>query len=810
MQASVYAPAQRGICGAMVRSERRQEDRYHYRRLAEAIPALIWLTDANGKTIFANARWLDFTGVNIVEMKAGEIRHRLFHPDDGPEVMRRWEAVRDEAGSFEVEYRLRRRDGVFRWVMAHIVPLLGSNGEVEQWLGAAIDIDDEKRSADYLRKVMEAVPQIFFTCDAQGRTDFYNQRWYDFTGIRPEDPVETAWRSVIHPDDSDRISQTWLRSVATGERYAQEYRLLRASDRTYRWHMVTTDPIHDAESNVVKWVGVATDIDDQRRREETLKFLADASELLAASFDVEERLEAVARLAVPEMADWCGIYLLRDNVELEPVAIVHRDPDRVRFAQELVRRYPTVVNDRVLEAMRTGKVQFYPRIPDEALRAAAQDERHYELMAQLQLRSSIQVPLQAHGRPFGFLTFVNGESGRLYTEQDVQLAEILAKRISVAVDNARIYERERLVASTFQHAALPRELPNVRGISLSAVYRPAETEAEIGGDWYDAFPIGDRTLAVSIGDVSGKGLDAAVLMGGVRQAFRVAALQGLSAEQIVAAADRSLQLEYPGRIVSAFFVLIDLETLECRYVSAGHAPAYVREANGTIRGLEDINAPLGVLEVRNDVTGRAVLGKDSMLVLYTDGLIEATRDVLVGEDRLRSAIASEAILHTVNPARFVYDSVIDREPRDDVAILALTFGRSRHWTFDALDATRAQGARAALVRHLREEGAPDSDYSAAEVIFGELVSNVVRYAPGPIDIDLEWNDDSPTLHVLDRGEHFALAATLPYDSLSENGRGLFIVQTLGGALKVAHLPRRGNHVSVKLPVMRKHGEEEAR
>lgn len=787
----------------MVRSERRQEDRYHYRRLAEAIPALIWLTDANGQTIFANTRWLDFTGVDIVEMKAGEIRDRLFHPDDGPEVMRLWQESRDSSSALEVEYRLRRHDGVYRWVAARVVPLYDSNGEIEQWLGAAIDIDDAKRSADYLRKVMEAVPQIFFTCDAEGRTDFYNQRWYDFTGIRPEDPVETAWQSVIHPDDFDRISQTWSQSVASGAHYAQEYRLLRAGDRTYRWHMVTTDPIHDADSNVVKWVGVATDIDDQKRREHALKFLADASELLAASFDVKERLQAVARLAVPEMADWCGIYVLRNDDELDPVAIVHRDPDQIRFAEELVRRYPTVVNERVLESIRSGKVQYYAQIPDEALRAAAHDERHYDLMAQLQLRSSIQVPLQAHGQPFGYLTFVNGVSGRIYTEQDVQLTEILAKRISVAIDNARVYERERLVASTFQHAALPRELPNVRGVSLSAVYRPAESEAEIGGDWYDAFPVGERKLAVSIGDVSGKGLDAAVLMGGVRQAFRVAALQRLDPAEIVAAADASLQLEYPGRIVSAFFVLIDLETLGCSYVSAGHCPAYVREAGGAIRELKNINAPLGALDRRDDVTGYAVLGKESMLLLYTDGLIEATRDVLVGEERLLATIASEAITHTVNPARFVYDSVIDREARDDVAILALTFGRSRHWTFDALDAARAQGARAALVRHLREEGSADSDYSAAEVIFGELVSNVVRYAPGPIDIDLEWNDDSPTLHVLDRGQHFSLDTTLPHDFLSENGRGLFIVQTLGSGLTVAHLPRRGNHVSVTLPVRRK-------
>ena len=786
----------------MVHPERREEDRHQYRRLAEAIPALIWLTDTSGKTIFANRRWHEFTGVDITDFEPGEIRNRLFHPDDGERVLQAWQEVRDSARWFETEYRLRRFDGVYRWVLAHIVPLFDADGRVEQWLGAAIDIDDEKRSADYLRRLMDAVPQILFTCDPSGSVDFYNERWFEFTGAARDSFGGDAWRAIVHPEDEDRVARTWAESVARGEFYQCEYRLLWAADGTYRWHTVSTAPIRDPDGNVVKWVGVATDIDDQKRREKALEFLAKTSELLTESFDVNERLAAVAALAVPEIADWCGVHLLRGEREMMPVAIKHRNPKFVRLAEDLLRSYPVVVNDEVLDMIASGKPRYFPVIPDEAIRAAAQDDRHYKLMTQLEMRSSVQVPLQSNGQPFGFIHFVNGISGRIYTEEDVQLFEILGKRISVAIENARIYERERRVASTFQHAALPRELPAIRGVSLSAVYRAAESEAEIGGDWYDAFPIGDRHLGVSIGDVSGKGLDAAVLMSSVRQAFRVAALQQLDPAHVVAAADRSLQLEYADRIVSALFMVIDLDTLECSYVSAGHCPPYVREANGTVRELGAINAPLGVLKERKDEIGYTILGKDSMLVLYTDGLIEATRDVLAGAERVSSTLASNSMLHTVNPARFLYDSVIEREARDDVAILALTFGRSRHWTFDALDAARAQGARAAFVAHLREEGAPKSDYAAAEVIFGELVSNVVRYAPGPIDIDLEWNDDAPTLHVLDRGPYFTIAPLLPNDTFSESGRGLFIVQALGEGLQVTPLPRRGNHVSVRLPVRR--------
>jgi anti-sigma regulatory factor (Ser/Thr protein kinase) len=343
----------------------------------------------------------------------------------------------------------------------------------------------------------------------------------------------------------------------------------------------------------------------------------------------------------------------------------------------------------------------------------------------------------------------------------------------------------------------------VRGVSLSAIYNPAESEAEVGGDWYDAFLIEDRTLVLSMGDVSGKGLDAAVLMSVVRQALRVAALESKEPTRTIASADRALYMEHPGHIVSAIVMFIDLETFECTYVNAGHPPPLLRCVDGTVTELDHTNVPLGVIDIRDDAVGSVKLQKDSLLVLYTDGLIESTRDIVEGVRRLEETLAVDAMVHTPNPSRLLYDTVLDREPRDDVAILTVSFGRSRHWSFDARDASRAQGARASFVRHLQEQGDAQSDFAAAEVIFGELTGNVVRYAPGPIDIDLEWAEEEPVLHVLDRGTPFSFAPVLPRDPFSENGRGLFIVQTLGKHLRVQPMPHRGNHVSITLPVRRR-------
>ncbi len=667
----------------MLNPHPRTQTRLDYRRLAEAIPALLWLCDADGQMLYANRRFCDFTGFDIASLAPGEVSARLLHPDDVARVAEAWRRVSDGSGWLETEYRVRSRDGGYRWVLASVVPLRDDRGRVRQWLGTA------------------------------------------------------------------------------------------------------------------------TDIDDQKRRETVLRTIAEASELLVESFDVEQRLAQLATLVVPDLAQWCGIYVLRGEDVLEAIGVGHADPERARIARDALRRVPAHLSAAGREALTLGRTRVDCIDENDASAGEVSDEAHLYIMGVLGLRRSICIPLHVNGQSFGFLQFANSASGRMHDKHEVHMLEMLAKRISIALDNARIYERERRVASTFQHAALPRTLPEIPGVSLSAVYNPAQSEAEIGGDWYDAFLVDEHHLVVSIGDVSGKGLEAAVLMGTIRQSIRVAALEGLDCVRIVQVADKALQLEYPGHVASALVLQVDLRTRACRYVNAGHPPALVRSGDGSVCELLHTNLPLGIATARADDVGQIELDDDAMLLCYTDGLIEATRDVLEGSARLREVLASEAMLHTPNPARLVHDTVLDAGARDDVAILAISFGRNRHWSFDARDAQRAQGARSSFVRHLREEGHEASDFSGAEVIFGELIGNVVRYSPGPIDIDLEWTDEHPVLHVLDRGKAFTPAARLPDDMLSENGRGLFIVGTLGSELRVRPLPGKGNHVRVRLPVRRR-------
>jgi hypothetical protein len=222
--------------------------------------------------------------------------------------------------------------------------------------------------------------------------------------------------------------------------------------------------------------------------------------------------------------------------------------------------------------------------------------------------------------------------------------------------------------------------------------------------------------------------------------------------------------------------------------------------------LEGAGLPLGApLVVERKTRNLVGIPPGSLIVLYTDGLVESTRDVVEGEARLREALELDAVLHSKSPATLIRDLVIPGGARDDVAILTLALGRETHWSFESDDAVAAQSVRSSFVGALAREVGDQSDLGAAELIFGELIGNVVRYAPGPIDIDLEWNGLVPVLHVLDRGNGFDLRSTLPEDVMSERGRGLYIVSVLGSDLRADRLPGRGNHVRVALPVRRREG-----
>jgi anti-sigma regulatory factor (Ser/Thr protein kinase) len=352
-------------------------------------------------------------------------------------------------------------------------------------------------------------------------------------------------------------------------------------------------------------------------------------------------------------------------------------------------------------------------------------------------------------------------------------------------------------------------------LTFSAVYQAARSEALVGGDWYDAFRLSDGRIVLSIGDVMGSGLDAAVTMGAVRQAIRGAAQIYPDPVAVLNAADRALRSEQPDRIVTAFVGLLDPLTLSFTYASAGHPPPLLRADDGTVSELGGSGLPLGLREAgRSAETVRSLtLDDQSLLVLYTDGLTESTRDVFEGERRLHAALNAPAVLESAESASAIRDAVIEQS-HDDVAILAVRVDDVRrrltqradldapgaHWTFDASDAVEARAVRKRIAEALQTHGVADGDICNAELLFSELVGNVMRHTSGPVEVAIDLTSEEPVLHVIDRGPGFTFHARLPNDVMSESGRGLYIAAALANELSV--LPRRngGSHARAVLPI----------
>jgi PAS domain S-box-containing protein len=337
-------------------------------------------------------------------------------------------------------------EGVFTERAARIIEGLAAQAAVAMDNARLFDAVQRERikaqaSEEHYRFLAESIPQIVWTAQPDGSSEYFNQRWYDYTGLsRETDGAELA-RGVVHPEDIKQVLEGWRRAYETGESFDVELRLRRGSDGSYRWHLARSVPLRDAEGRVVKWFGTSTDIDDRRRAEDAQRFLAEASEVLVSSLDYEATLRRIASLVVPRLADWCAVDMLSDERTIKRLAVAHQDAAKVELALELDRRYPQSLSDRegVAKVIRTGEPDFYPNIPDELIALVARDAEQLSILRELGLRSAMTVPLSVQGRTLGAITFVSAESGRHYTETDLAFAEDLAHRAAFAVENARLY-----------------------------------------------------------------------------------------------------------------------------------------------------------------------------------------------------------------------------------------------------------------------------------------------------------------------------------------------------------------------------------
>jgi len=307
------------------------------------------------------------------------------------------------------------------------------------------------------RALAEALPQIVWTAGPEGRADYYNRRWYDYTGLMLTRSMEEGWREVIHPEDIPGCLARWSESVQSGAPFEGESRIRRHADGTYRWHLIQALPLRNAHGRILQWLGTCTDIDDQKRASETLSFLAEASTLITASLEMSVTLERLSALIVPRLGDWCAIYLQEDEGPIRQAMVTHADVSKVPLLNELHRTFPPAATascgyPRVL---RTGEAELVPELTAQMIHEALGPTEQLDPSGKLRPSSWMVVPLWAQRRVFGALQVCAVRPGRRYTARDLELVQELARRAEIAIDNARLFEMakaEHLVAEQANRA----------------------------------------------------------------------------------------------------------------------------------------------------------------------------------------------------------------------------------------------------------------------------------------------------------------------------------------------------------------------
>jgi PAS domain S-box-containing protein len=445
-----------------------------------------------------------------------------------------------------------------------------------------------------------------------------------------------------------------------------------------RWARVQATAVRDEAGQPRLAINVIEDVTDIKRAEHGYRFLADASRVLAGSLDYEATLRAVADLAVPEIADWCAVDLAVPTPEaLERVAVAHVDPGRVALARDLQRRYPPQPDSVMYQVIDSGRSHVFSEITDEMLVAGAIDPEHLDAMRTLGMRSVMIVPMTVRDRVLGTISFVSAESGRRFDAQDRALAEDLALRAAVAIDNAQLYETSTAIARTLQASLLPPHLPEVPGVELAAAYYPVGAGIEVGGDFYDVFNLAEDEWYLVVGDVCGKGTEAAAITALARYTIRAAAVRRRSPAGILRWLNDAMLSsdELDGRFCTIACAHLDLSGGAARLTVAcgGHPPPLLLR-DGRAEEVGNPGTLLGLVadpELQDRTTD---LQPGDVVVTYTDGLTDAAAPARTWSP---ADVAAALAATTRRDAVDIVDQVVAAalgdvpEPRDDVAVLAL-------------------------------------------------------------------------------------------------------------------------------------------
>lgn len=556
----------------------------------------------------------------------------------------------------------------------------------------------QERAGDLHARAAMASELSFTISDPHAEDDplvWVNPAFERVTGYTAADSVGRNCRFLQGPG-TDRATVDRLReALRRGETFAETLLNYR-KDGTPFWNQVVISPVLDADGVITHHVGIQADVtervelerardealDEARVTSERLQLLAEVVDALAHHLDYADAVDALADVAVPALATWGFVTVTTDAGRIERIHIATTHPGSAGAARILETEDISWLTRSPSVAAALASESGYVAAPFRVDLASLPDRttpRQLEALEALGLGSALVVPLRARDRVIGVLCLVH-DSVDGFPRSVVDTAAHLGQRAGLALDNVRLYLREREAALTLQHSLLP-EIPDVEGLDIAASYVPAVHRAQVGGDWFDVLPLPDGALGLAVGDVVGHDLRAAASMGQLRSVLRSYAWSGEHAGRVIAHLDELVRGLGMADISTCVYLRLEVTDGDAEgsrrltYSRAGHPTPLLRLPGGEVVALDGaLSTPIGVTTLGEPAPqAEQLMPRGSVLVVYSDGLVERRdRSLREGIAELTRTLAA---LPAGASAAEVRDELVERlvlaRQEDDVCLLVV-------------------------------------------------------------------------------------------------------------------------------------------
>ncbi|TFV71364.1 PAS domain-containing protein [Blastococcus sp. CT_GayMR19] len=614
------------------------------------------------------------------------------------------------------------QDDQLLWVTGFPLTQVGSGQQLALVVFMQLDPADETSDpAAYLQALRERAviaTDITFTITDPREPDhplvWVNPSFTRVTGYEADEAIGRNCRFLQGPA-TDPAVVAGIRAAIEERRPHTATLLNYRKDGTAFWNQLSISPVFDGNSDLVSFVGVQIDVTervrvehdresafaaeqaarqdaelaravaeraraDAERAQSRLALMAEATSALIATLDMTELLDRLAGLCVPRLADWVFLTLVDQYGQVRETAARHRDGREsdleviARHSRHLPPRSPS------RRTIASARPVLLEDITPDVLRDVIGDPEVVAAFQRLGGTTTLTVPMVARRRTLGALALVRADAGT-FTREEIDLAEDLAARAALAMDNVRLYQQEHTVADTLQRSLLP-VLPEIPGIESAAHYVSASTAAEVGGDFYDLLQLPDGSVGMAIGDVVGHDVAAAAAMGHLRGVLRAVVWEAVDGDpgSVLARVDRLVQGLQVASLATMVYARAERPARagapwRVHVANAGHPPLLLRAPSGAVRLVDGVTGLLvGVDVTAHRETLTVEVPSGSTLIAYTDGLIERPGlDLDQGIVELCARIAATA--PDTGP-RALCDAAVSGalDHRDDVALLAVRFG----------------------------------------------------------------------------------------------------------------------------------------